>query len=101
MTEIRPEVNSFAGELKPQSRGRSAQRISAEAGEGNPAPFKGIKYKVTVDNFRIPDDKLPGGTIRTLIALRPHQLEEVARDLSRKWGLGSAAGIKIERDYSR
>lgn len=63
--------------------------------------FKGIKYKVLVDGFRIPDDKLRGGTIRTLIALRPHQLDEVARDLSRKWGLGSAAGIKIERDYSR
>lgn len=39
MTEIRPEVNSFAGELKPQSQGRSAQRIRAEAGEGNPAIF--------------------------------------------------------------
>lgn len=98
MTETNPKVDGCAGQpAKAQSLG-VWPRKGVNMGESNPAGFKGVKYKVLVDGHRI--DKLPTGCIRTLVPLRPHQLQNVAVELSKKWGLASAAGISIVRDYS-
>lgn len=99
MIETNPKVDGCAGQPeKAQSLG-VWPRKGMNMGEGNPAGFEGVKYKVLVDGFRIPEDKLPTGCIRTLVPLRPHQLDKVAVELAKKWNLGSAEGISIVRDY--